>query len=618
MTTFVNQYRTLFFLSWIILYLIIPAWAFPVSVITRAFVYFGLLIYFAVSAAVLSHWITIFTVDSPPFMKIKNWRELVKEHLWLIILCIIAMILNIYPAFSPILIMGDETIHLQSGLWVYDYLDSSWHTVFQSIFWIVVVILLVVRTFKDKLNKYFSDFLSHSFQKKLAVVLFFGLLTGYFLLLKDITYTPTLIRYPPVSKFVYFLAYSAFGIHHVFPRLVQLLFYVLSSIYIYRTISLFHYKNASLVGAALYLFLPISFAYAHLGELASGTVFFMAAVSFYFLRFIKEGNNRDLIISAYLIGIAGLYKKLHLLMYIVCFIFLIAQQLKKREFRSLNQFKILSLAMVPIVPWMLFTRNYSWRNYTFVLDNLTSLDSKIVTYFTLMFSNMSPVIFVFFLGSVIYVFYRQRTVLTAYFGLLFAVYYFFIVSDMGGLSPRFSLVFYPTIIVYVSLFISRIIQSIRWKHAFNVCFGVLVVYLIIISAVAPFNKYFLTLIDRKLIAFPSSESMKWVKDNVKENEKVLIMRIMSANFYRVKYAIDRSRIDNFWYVIKDIDTPEKLTSYYKKNKISYIIFPYSPYPYSSDFPILEYLKENGDNKFMEVATFNLEDNYIFIYKLKNI
>ena len=87
------------------------------------------------------------------------------------------------------------------------------------------------------------------------------------------TYLPSLIRYPPVSKFLYFLTYSAFGIDHIFPRIMQLIFYLLCAVYLYRTINLFYEKETALLGASIYLFLPVVFAYARLGELASGTIF---------------------------------------------------------------------------------------------------------------------------------------------------------------------------------------------------------------------------------------------------------------------------------------------------------------------------------------------------------
>ena len=306
-------------------------------------------------------------------------------------------------------------------------------------------------------------------------------------------------------------------------------------------------------------------------------------------------------------------------MFIICFIFLIAHKIKKHNLHSLIHLKILSLSLVPIIPWMILSKYFSWRNYSLQLSNFTSLDSKIVTYFSLLSSNLSVIIFILFVLSIFYVCLFKRNTLTLFFGFLFIVYYFFVVSDMGWLSPRFSMLFYPTITIFLSLFISRIIQIIKWKHAFKLCFTILTTYLIIISSVSPLNDRFLTIMNKKLEYYPSEKAMEWVKDNVKEGEKILTIRIMSANFYRVKYAIDRNRIDNFWYELKELSTPAGLKAYCKKNNVSYVMFPYSPaYPNSRNSAILKYLKDNRGGEFMKVAEFNIDDNSILIYKTNEI
>ena len=617
MTVFITQYKVLFYLSWILCYLIYPAWALPISVSARAFVFIGFIVFFLGSAYIMDRWFNALTIEKPLILQNINWRTHLKNNPWLLIVCSIAVIMHISPISRPILMLGDETIHLQGGLLIYDYIDDSWHKVFQIILWVVITLALIIRIMKNRLNESFSGFVRSNLLKNISIFLFFSFLIFWFFLLKDINYQPAFIRYPPVSKILYFLTYSAFGINRIAPRVIQLIFYLLCTIYIYRTINLFYEKDTALLGAVLYLFLPITFAYAHLAELANGTVFFIVACSFYFLRFVKDENNRDLLIATFLIGTGCLYKKLNLLMFIICITFLIAHKIKKRDFHSLIHLKILMISLVPIVPWMLLTRNYSWRNYAVQLSNLTSLDGKIITYLPMISSNISGIISIFCVLSVFYVCLFKRNTLTSYFGFLFIVYYFFIVSDIGYLSPRFSMAFYPTIIVFLSLFISRMILLVKWRHAYKLCFIAIAAYLIVISSVEPLNNRFLNIMNKKLQYYPSEEAMQWVRDNVDEGEKILTVRIMSYNFYRVKYGIDKNKIISFWYELRDISTPEKLKELYKKNKASYIMFPYgTDYPDVSD--ILPYLKNNKDKDYIEVAKFNLDDNFIYIYKLKKI
>lgn len=608
------------------LFLIFPTWALPVSINARAGVFFGLITYFGISAILMNRWLTAFSINKPVIVWESNWKECINNNLWLVIVCSIAVVLHIAPITRPILILGDENIHIAGGLWIYQYIDISWHHFLQKVFWAIIVFVVISRKtkifargiIKNIIDKIFI-LINKNALKFLYVLLGISFLVIYFILLKDIAYYQHTIRYPPVSKFLYFGSYLAFGINRISPRVVQLFFYLCTAIYLYRTIYLFHEKEAALIGATIYLFLPISFAYAHLAELASGTIFFIVATSFYFLSFLKKGEDRNLLIAAYLIGTGCLYKKLNLLLFIICGTFLIIHIIRKKNFYSLIHFKILSLSLVSIIPWMFLSKNYSWRNYDFVLSNLTSLNGKIITYIPLLSSNLSTIIFVLAALSILYISLFKRNAATFFWGLLFIVYYFFIVSDVGGLSPRFSLAFYPTIAVYSALFISDLIKRLKWKHAFKLCFTGLAIYLIVISSVMPLNNRFLSVMNKKLYYFPTDKAMMWVKNNIADEERILIIRILSSGFYVYKYSLNNNNIANIIYNHKDVDSAEKLKSYCKEQNISYIMFPYNAF-YTKDnirFGILDYLEQNPNNEFTKIEQFNIKDNFIYIYKTKN-
>ncbi|GBD97287.1 MAG TPA: hypothetical protein ENG83_01040 [Nitrospirae bacterium] len=624
MTAFINQYKLLFLLSWIFFYLIYPAWALPVSVSARAFVFLGLILFFCISAFFMNRWFNVFIVDKPVIVWPANPGEQVKSHLWLVILCALAVALHIYRIFSPILIMGDEAMHIQGGLMIYEYIDIGRHKIFQVAFWTLIVLVLVIKKFNGadnhlikRLSKRFCGDSTNHLLKFVFGFLITGFLVSYFLLLKDITYLPALIRYPPLSRFLYFISYSAFGITHIGPRMLQLTFYVLSAVYLYRTIALFSDRKAALTGASIYLFLPVSFVYAGLAELGCGTVFFITLISFHFLRFVKENDNRDLLLTSYFIGMGFLYKRSILLMLFVCTAFLIISKIKNKDLNFSIHLKVILLSSVSIVPWMVIGKFFSWRNYNIIWSNFRPFEGKVFTYFMNIPLDISWVLFLLFLSSVIFILLSKRNALTFYFGILFIAYYFFLALDIAYISPRLAMAFYPTIAVYLALFLYTIIEKIRWKHSFKLLFFVLTAYLIAISTVPPLNAQFLSSSEfKKLEYFPGDKAMKWVKDNVKDNEKILTLRIMSALFYRDKYSIDRNKIINFWYELYEVSTPEKLKAFCKKNKISYIMFPAPLYLKGGNLKILEYLKENREEEFLEVKRFNLDGNYIIIYKLK--
>jgi len=615
-----TQYTLLFFLSWIVCYLIYPAWALPVSVTARGLIFFGLLFYFFISAHLISRWTKAYPVTKPIIDNNINWVITIKSNLFFIIVCCVAVLLHVYPISYPILIMGDEALHLQDGLWIYEYIGISWHKYFQIAFWLGICTLLLTRFRKESdglLNKVIAKFRynpSNKSSKLFLALSIIVLLSCYFIVTRNIPYYSSLIRYTPVSKFLYHITYSAFGITPAGPRIVELAFAILSSIYLYRAIGLFSDKASSLIGATIYLFLPVVFIYAQLGELACGTVFFITLISFYFIRFTKNGDSRDILLTSYFIGIGFLYKEQVFLMFFICFAFLALLKIKKPETYLTSHFSALLLSLVPIMPWMIINKFYSWRSYKIIWSNFKPFEGKVYTFFLNFPMDVSWVIFSLFLFSIVFILVAKKNTLTLFYGFLFIAYYFFLVLDIGNYSPRLYLALYPTIAVFLSQFLYSIIDKSRWKYSFRIIYLVLSVYLISICTVPSLNAQFTSAPEfKKLKYFPTEEAMQWVKENVKDGETVLTVRIMSAAFYSDKYEIDKNKIYNLWYETVEISTPEKLLSFYKNNKISYIMFP----SFSANIKILEYLNENRYKGFIEVARFNQDNNYIYIYRLKD-
>jgi len=629
MKSYINQYKLLFFLSWTVFYLIYPTWALPVSVAGRFLIYVGLMMYFTISAYFMNRWFNDLPVNKPFIVKpvgSNSSREgllsHIKGNLWFLIICCIAIVLQIFKITSPILNLGDEALHIQGGLWVYDYLGRDWHRLLQFIFWAVVITIFILgmgrkrgatKKFSEGLNAIYQRIYSNSTIKYLFVVILLFVFILYFLLLKDIIYELHLIRYPPVSKFLYLTSFLVSGITHVGPRVIQLIFYLLSAIYIYRTINLFCNKETSLLGASIYLFSPVAFHYAHIAQLTSGVVFFVVIISFYFLRFIKDKNNRDLILTSFFIGLGFLYKEDIFLMFFVCIAYLIFYRFRKKNTNLRTELNVLLLSLVPIIPWMIIQRFFNWRQYNVIWSHFVSLDI-LSRYFHLILTQISWIPFLLFIISIVFIFLKKRSELSIFYGFLFIAFYLFYTADYTAkyIQHRFSIIFYPAIAVFLSQFIFNIINKIRWKHFFKIAYVVLAVYLIVSST----NPYLSThVFADRMWKFPSDKAMRWVKDNVKDGEKILILRIMPAQFYRDKYDIDKDKIIHFWYELDEVSTPDKLKKFYNDNKISYIMFPYGPvYPIDDDRKILKYLKENPDNEFIEVARFDMGENYIYIYK----
>lgn len=617
--SFINQYKLSFIYLWIISYIIYPSWALPVSDTTRHIIVLGLLTYFAISSVFLNRWLYSLHIDKPFIIQPDSWLSIIKNHSELAVVCLIAAILHVYPVVTrPILIIGDEALHLHGGLWIYKFIDIGLHKYFQIVFWVLTGLIIILRTRKN-LWKYicesFSKYLSSSRLTNYSIIAIFCIAVVYYIFLQNWEYYPHMIRYPPLSRLMYFVLYSAFGIDHLWPRILQVTFYLLGAIYLYRTILLYGDKHTALFGSAIFLFAPVTFAYSTLAYLSSGTAMFVVLVIFYFLRFLENGDDRDIILVSFFIGAGFLYKRGSFLLVFICAAYLIYCRIKDEDLNLPIHLKGMCLSMVPIIPWMIIGKYFTWRNFKVTLSNFIPPQGKVYAYFMQIPSDMSWLIFILFIISIVFVFKRRRDHLTQFMFFLFISYYFLFAIDLGNKSPRLAMVFNPTISIFIALFLSYIVNKIRWKYSFRITFVILLSYVIALSTVPSLNAKYLNSVEMiKLQPYPSEEPMNWVRDNIKDGEKIVTIRIMTALYYRDKYQIDKNKIIDFWYVLKEIDTPEKLKKICVDNKVSHIMFPYGEV-YNDYFPILQYLKENNKDEFVKVTEYNIGGNFIYIYKL---
>jgi hypothetical protein len=609
-----KNYYKIFYLTWILLYLIYPAWALPVSAGNRFLIFSGLLLYFSISAYFLSKLFNNIAVNEPFIKKPEDITQYLKENIWLLILCLATIAFHIYPLISPIFNLGDEAIHLQGGLWVYDFLGKSWHTSLKIIIIGLIIIFLILN-----MKKHLKETLlrkKENISPKLSFLILICFLYLYFFLLRNIHYDLMLVRYPPVSKFLYLSSYLIFGLTHIGPRIVQLSLYLASALYIYRTINLFFDKKTSLSGAAFYLFLPLSFHFAHTAEIATGLIFFVIIISFYFLRYLKNGDQRDLILTTFLIGIGFLYKRDILLMFFICTAYLTLYSLLKKQQILMKEIKILSISLIPIVPWMIIGKFFNWRNYNIFLPNLTSIDTLTI-YLRLLNIEVSWIVFILFILSIIIILIFRRNNLVLFYGFLSLTFYFFYTADYTAKYNvhRFSLIFYPLISISLAQFIYETTRIIKWRYFLGFSSLILSFYLIILCHDSSLREQ---IMGKRVLKFPSEIAMKWVDDNLKAGEKILILRILPARFYIDKYVISKDKIILLWYEVLEVNNKDKLKRFCIENKITHIMFPYSVrYPFSLNFKeVFLYLKENKNREFIEVAKFKMDENYIYIYKTR--
>jgi hypothetical protein len=626
MITFITKYKLIFFLSWIALIVLYPAWTLPIPVYARAQVFFGLVLYFVLSRNLMNHWFEALEFNQPLFAFPEKFLTIIKNNMWLSVLCIVAICLQGYQSMTnPVLMYGDEAIHLNGGLWIYKYLDSRWHHYFQYAVWgLLVMVVWKRKIIKAVITSVYSRCQSDKLYMSLCVLLIGIIFSGYFYLLRDLSHDPGMVRYPPVSRFIYLASYLLMGITSVGPRILQMMLYVSAAIYLYRIIMLFGSREAAVIGASLYLFLPIPFFYAHTAELGSGTVFFITACSYYLLRHIESGDNRDLLISSFLISLGSLYHNLVFLMFFISTAYLVIIKMlpKGRNVISVNTFKVMLISLVPVIPWMIIRRFFTWRNYDIIWPHLW-LPERYWEFLSLINTNLSLVLFSLFLISAAAAMRDSNREIWIYFGLLFVGYFLFLVADWVPQSARLSMVFYPPIAVFLSVFFSKAVQNIKWRNASKLIYGAFIIYLMAISMLPPLNESFYLEEKSKVERYPSEQAVRWIDETLKDGERILTLRMLPIEFYRVKFGIDKEKIVDLVYGLDDISTPDALKAFCARNKISYIMFPYSTKPPKFIIKrviveeILTYLKENKHNDIIPAASFSIGENFIYVYKLNN-
>jgi hypothetical protein len=442
--------------------------------------------------------------------------------------------------------------------------------------------------------------------------------------------------YPPVGTLLYLGVYLLSGTGALFlaPLVVQFTFYLLAGVFLYKTINLFCDKRTALTGASLYLFSPIIYTYATLDLVSSGTVFFIAAVSYFFLKFIRDGDSEHLILTAYFISVGSLYRRVIIVMFFVCGAYVILNRIKRKDLHLTSSLLVLSLSIVSFLPWhFIGTRGADTTNisHIFSIDNLLS-------YFWMIPSQLSWPVFSLFLVSIPFILFFKRSHLTLLFGLVFASYYSLFTLVEQQSVHRYSMSFYPAIAVFLVQLLQTVSQKFRRKYIFELLSLALIVYLAILAVIPRSSTRLITFkySDWEIQHFPSDKALDWLLKNTKDNEKVLRVFFNGGSMSLDRYdSFPKNKFVNLGLVKNivrindmfasgDLDSFRKyLKELCKKEDVSYIVFTgsnsYTIYSKEEmrEKEIKRFLEEDKHDDFIVAAKFNLDDNYIYIYKLRD-
>ena len=94
----------------------------------------------------------------------------------------------------------------------------------------------------------------------------------------------TVLRYPPLAKFIYLPAYLLLGVNEAAPRAMQFALLVLAIVYLLRILKLMKADPPPRLAYLLAAFFPTFFNLGTSSELEAGTVLFFAASIFHFMK----------------------------------------------------------------------------------------------------------------------------------------------------------------------------------------------------------------------------------------------------------------------------------------------------------------------------------------------
>lgn len=120
----------------------------------------------------------------------------------------------------------------------------------------------------------------------------------------------TVLRYPPLSKFLYLPAYALLGINEAAPRLVQFAFVSMTAVYLLRLLRDLKADPPPRLTYLLIVLFPSFFNLSLSAELEGGTVFFFAAALYHFIAAARTGERGQFLKCAFWLAAGFFYKQL--------------------------------------------------------------------------------------------------------------------------------------------------------------------------------------------------------------------------------------------------------------------------------------------------------------------
>jgi len=346
----------------------------------------------------------------------------------------------------------------------------------------------------------------------------------------------------PIWFFLTDLSYKIFGVSLFSARFLAVLFGSLSIIVLYLLTSLLYNKKLALISSILLTFSSFHISMS-LAEMDVAMVFFVLLSLFFFVKSLKEKNERLLILCYVFLGIAVLVKQIAITFIPVLIISYIYYKLKNKEklnFKPLIHFIITMLIIsLPVLTFnyllyqdrglvdLQFSRFLGIAKETYVPIEATlkpfrfhdiffSYDDQMPGFLSGLsfFYNFDKLIFILGVLGFIVALSKKREFL-----LLISLSFLFPFLFLAGTSLlEYHFIFgMPLLSIFTGIFIYFLAEKLsKFKLKTNVMLGILILTIII------FNLFFI--VNRGAFSGVNeiTKLMSYSKDNIEDNSLVIV------------------------------------------------------------------------------------------------
>ncbi len=384
----------------------------------------------------------------------------------------------------------------------------------------------------------------------------------------------TVLRYPPLSKFLYLPAYLLLGVNEAAPRAVQFSFMVLAAIYLLRILKLMKSDPPPRLVYLLTAFFPTFFNLATSAELEAGTVFFFAASIFHFMKAAATGEKEHFLKCAFWTAAGFFYKQLLLGLVLSLIPALAALWFVYPQRRDAWAYGLKTLA-VPLLaglPFILISAAYGIRNtaleYSYLTDPaIMTLNLKVV------YMTCGAPITALLAAAAAYSVYRRRTLEMALLLYFSGTYYFMISATLAAGFVRHAQPFYIGLVLLMLLAASDLAKALP-ARASKAVFASLLALLVYQSVFAanPYQRR--TAFNYYSNNFPYWEAVEYFKTLNRPGLRIYApMEVEPSHFYLAKAGLagrltwDRTLPPGF--------SAEKAARAFRDGAFDFMLLPYS-------------------------------------------